>query len=253
MHCKIEGFNTNQPSVAIIFVGRINGYEECLDNLLYITNKYNPTVFCSLNEDKSSDYINNFCNTFNIKDDQINIEQTILPEWINTFMNMNGIITEDVANGIIGISAYKMYSMYYHQYRAFNLIEKYQLNNNMVFDIVLYYRADMKSTDTLELNMPDDNTVYLPNERGYYGVNDRIAYGNFDTMKKYCNTVNNLDRILVKSNIIDYDNCHRCLNSEIILLYNLNYENILINKIQYNTDLFKNRNNKCIELNQCNP
>ena len=244
MRYNIEGFNSNEPVVAVIFAGRINGYEHNLNKIQDIINDYNPIFFCSLNEDKGSDYINKFTNTFNIKEDQINIEKTVLPEWINSFMNENEITS---------IKPYNMYSMFYHEHKAFNLIEEYQVKYNIKFTTVLYHRADLQSTDKLIMNIPNYNTIYLSDERSYYGVNDRMAYGNVDTMKKYCNTVNNLDTILVKSNIIyNHPQYNTFLNPEMILFNSLQHENLIINKIKYNTNLYIYRNNKCIEFNECN-
>ena len=241
---KPEGFDNKQPTVAILFAGRVKTYEYVYNKLEAIKLKYNPVAFCSINETATTGYINNFCDMFNIKEAQLNIEQTILPNWISDFVFENHIQTMNPLN---------MYSMFYHQNKAFKLLEKYQNDNNMIFDIVLYYRADLDSTDTLVLNTPTDNTVYIPSERDYFGVNDRMAYGNYLTMKKYCSVVEKMETIVIKENIINNNEYYsNLLNPEMILLHHLMNEKVNINKIDYNTDLYKFRNNKCTSFNECN-
>jgi hypothetical protein len=241
---KSEGFRNEMGNVAILFAGRISSYEHVYKKLEDIKVQYNPVVFCSINEATPTSYTNNFCDMFGIKPTQRNIEQTVLPKWVNDFV---------IDNYITGLTALNTYSMFYHENKAFNLLERYQVDNNIRFDIVLYYRADLDSTDTLTLNIPADNTIYLSDERHYFGVNDRMAYGNYISMKKYCSLVEKLNKILIKENVIfNSDLYTNFLNPEMILSYHLNNENLHINKINYNTDLYKFRNDKCKKFNECN-
>jgi hypothetical protein len=60
---KVEGFDNNIGNVAILFAGRISSYEHVYKNLENIKDRYNPVVFCSLNEAVSTSYINRHSTT----------------------------------------------------------------------------------------------------------------------------------------------------------------------------------------------
>jgi len=214
----------SQLKIAIFFAGRIAAYQHVLHKLLEIKNTYNPLIFCSLNNesDKAED-VAIFCKVLNIPVEQCNIEKTIVPEWVerSTVHNKTG-----------------MYSMFYHQNKAFTHIEQYQKQNSMHFDCILYYRADMDSKDKLVLNTPEINTVYIPNDREYDGYNDRMAYGNYESMKLYSNLINSLEKILRDNPSVN--------NPEVILKKYLENTELKVSKIPYNTDLHPLRNNKDI-------
>ena len=56
-----------KPNIAVYFSGRIKAYENNIENLLNIKNKYNPVFFISLN-DEETEYIKEFCKIFNISE-----------------------------------------------------------------------------------------------------------------------------------------------------------------------------------------
>ncbi|NDB85340.1 MAG: hypothetical protein EB127_21955 [Alphaproteobacteria bacterium] len=218
----VEGYDEQKPErIAMIFSGRIKGYGHVLHKLQTIVNTYNPVIFCSLNETVYTDEIARFCNDLNIPKSQVNIEQTVLPTWSNKCNLINPVL--------------HVYSMFYHQNKAFKLIEEYQKSNFMTFDSILYYRADMNSTDTLTLAMPSKNTVYLPNDRGYGGYNDRMAYGDYDSMKIYCRLVDSFESLCATEQQI---------NAEGMLRNYLSRNHINIITLKYNTDLHEKRNEK---------
>lgn len=158
--------------IAIFFSGRVKGYEHTFSHLTSIIDTYNPIFFTSLNQESEDDYIKTFCEKFNIKTNQINYEKTILPDCFN-----------DVNSGSHVLNTY---SMFYHNYKAFCLIEQYQTIHNIKFDVIVKYRAEIQSSDILKFNEIEDNKLYVPRGNDYGGINDQIAYGNFDIMKQYC-------------------------------------------------------------------
>jgi hypothetical protein len=218
----VEGYQEQKPEkVAMIFSGRIKGYKQVLSKLQKIVNTYNPVIFCSLNDTVYTDEIEQFCKDLNIPKSQVNIEQTVLPNWAGKCRLVNPVLN--------------VYSMFYHQNKAFKLLEKYQEQKFMTFDCILYYRADMNSTDTLNLMVPLKKTVYLPNDRGYGGYNDRMAYGDFDAMKAYCGLVDSFEGLCVNQ----YQT-----NPESMLRTYLSQNHINVFGIPYNTDLYEKRNEK---------
>jgi hypothetical protein len=213
----------NSPlKVAILFSGRINGYESVLSKLQEIKNRYNPTYYCSLNEPEYNEYIDKFCKLFDISRDRINIESTPYPDFLN-----------DV-KGYGDNKQKHTYSMFYHENKAFSLIEKDITENKKQFHCVLYFRADMDSPDILNLQVPNPDTIYIPNGHNYQdntGINDRAAYGTYESMKKYCNVIHTLKSAENMNNI----------NAEIILRRYLESQSIKIVRFDYTTCLSEAR------------
>jgi hypothetical protein len=213
---------SNQPqNIAILFAGRVSSYEFVLNNLLDIKNRYNATIYCSLNELQYTEYIDKFCKDLSIPREHINIESTPFPDFLNHVQNYQ---SNNPKNG---------YSMFYHENKAFNMIAN-DVNNGKKFDCILYYRADIDSPDKLQIEMPKENTVYIPSNHDYNGINDRMAYGNFETMKKYCNVISSID----SSAKLDRS------SPEMILKNYILSQGIDISRIQYNTRLYLKRNEK---------
>jgi hypothetical protein len=219
--------------VALLFWGRISSYEHSLEYIKSIYNNpdFTCVVFCSLNMSKKNKYVNGFCKEFDIKDEQINIEPTRVPESYgknpkNKELCHGGERIASIRDGI----CYNTYSLFYHQNKAFNLMEAYSDNHSMNFDIVVVFRADMNAENEPNVfpitRRIEANTVYIPKKS--YGMNDigdngraikhasnyydngittLAAYGDFESMKKYCS--------LVEKNIDVFD------NPEIMLLDHL--------------------------------
>jgi len=217
-------------NVAILFSGRIQGYDKVINKLKTMINKYNMTVYCSLNEPIDNIYLDKFCRELNIESKNINIEKTIVPPDLNTFSWAPGAKYENI------------YSMFYHMNKAFSLIERDMSYKH--YDCVLYYRADINSSDTLYLEYPKENTIYIPNDRNYSGINDRMAYGNFVSMKQYCSLINTLR-----------DMCQylRNITPEQLLREYLHIIKVNVVRFNYSTALEKSRNQKCLnDKNACN-
>jgi hypothetical protein len=173
--------SSDKLNVAIYYSGRVEHtkakYDENKTHLLDLDKVYNVTHFASLNKSANKeDFIDTFKKDFNIKLDQINIEETVLPSELNkSSMRVEGKLNN-------------MYSMFFHNMKCFQLIDNYQKNHNITFDIVVKYRADIKSTEPLQFPLQiKANTIYIPNSADYGGINDQIAYGNFNSMKEYSN------------------------------------------------------------------
>ena len=224
-----KGGNISIPSkIAIILSGRIKGYTNVQSNLLNIQKKYNATIFCSLNNKIKSNYIKAFCNTYNIKDKQLNLEKTVMPEWVYK-LNKPPETSYDTT-----------YSMLYHINRAFSLVETFQNENKTKFDCVLFYRADIDSKEIIPLTIPTNNTIYIPNKFDYRGINGLVAYGDFQSMKKYSNIVNQIQDLSSKGVLF---------NPEILIKAHLENEKININRFEYIFNLHKSRHMPNVEHN----
>jgi len=208
------------PKIAVYFAGRIQGYEECLEQLLQIKNDYNPIFFMSLNMDSNeveSTYIKNFKDIFSIQPECLEAEKTILPDFLDdkNFTSSQEFIGWDNESKctkflgdkfknkktpfwkFVNTNIYKTYSMYYHNKKAMDLILKYQKENTIQFDVVLKFRADIKYIQPLHLYLPLKNTLYIPEDWDYEeGINGNFAYGDLDSMIKYSYMIQNLESII---------------------------------------------------------
>lgn len=211
----------NKKKVAIYYSGRVehNKYNINKEKLKEYEKKYNIIHFCSLNIDANSEeFINNFCKDFNISKDRINIEKTIIPD---------KILSSDIK---IEGNINNMYSMFYHNYKCIELINKYQEKYNYKFDIIMKYRSDIYSRNTIDFENIEKETIYIPRDADYGGINDQIAYGDFDSMYLYskCN--------------INFLECgkQRCrFHPESVLLQHLQNEKLKIVRIDFNYNLNK--------------
>lgn len=174
--------------IAIFFSGRITSYEHTFSHLQKIIDTYQPIFFASLNLESQNDYIQPFCNKFNIQNDQLNIEKTILPPILIDIDSHSNVLNT--------------YSMFYHNYKAFQLVENYQSKYNIHFDVVVKYRAEVHSSTLLDFSNIEKNKLYIPADKDYGGINDQIAYGDFDIMQKYSQLGNgNIEKLHLEKKI----------------------------------------------------
>lgn len=195
------GSTTSAPplKVAMLIAGRIRGYENVKDNLKRIMDKYNPTVFCSLNKKNKSDYIKGFCDFMKIDDERLNLEPTPpAPDYYYTIVPRIPEYSDNTAQGGRLEKFQETYhSMAYQVKRSFQILEKYQTDRNMKFDCILNFRADVESPDEITLTKPEPNTIYIPTfensphdhaNEGPGGISCNLFYCDYDT-SKYCNYI----------------------------------------------------------------
>lgn len=212
-----------QPmKVAVLFAGRITGYEPVLGKLIEIKNRYAPTYYCSLNKPAKDEEVEKFSKDLGISPENINTESSPSPDFLNAIKHYK---SNSPHNG---------YSMFYHENKAFSLVEKDVVNNKRHLDCVLYTRSDIDSPDTLHLEMPKPNTIYIPEGFDYGGYNDRMAYGNVDAMKKYCSLIATLTA----------PESMNGTNPELILKRYLESQKLEIVRFKYRVCLRKERNKK---------
>jgi len=208
--------------VAVLFAGRIKSYEHVLSKLLDFKNRYTPTYYCSLNKAGNDEELARFSKELGISPENINTEITPSPAFL-----------DEISRKKIDIP-HNVYSMFYHENKAFSLIEKDVIDNKKQYDCILYTRADIDSPDTLELEMPKPNTIYIPEEDAHNGLNDRTAYGNFDAMKKYCSIIGTLTSAKSMNG----------KNPEVILKDHLENQHLEVVLFKYRTYLRQERNKK---------
>lgn len=168
----------SRPRVAIIFAGRVKGYEDSLFWLKDVIIKYNADTFCSINGE-CDEYHKKFLNELRIQGSHF--EKYVCP---GNLLNVTSKRSET--------NIYNACSMFHNTNRAFQLAEQYQTEHGFVYDIVLYARADIVTNERLSLEM-QSNVVSVPLDNDYGGLNDQLAYGDFASMKHYTELYNFID------------------------------------------------------------
>jgi hypothetical protein len=203
-------------NIAVLLSGRIvtKDYEKTIKRLKNTFIGYTPIYFLSISETvHNEEFTNKFIKDMNVGG--INVEQV---EAKKEFFKYPKRPESDYT---------RVYSMYYHNKKCFDMMEKYSIKKNIKFDIVVKYRSDIDNGVAVKQIIPsitnyytnnytdntdiicvpslfykplindklEDNVIYIPNNFDWGGINDQIAYGKVDIMKKYCECVDNIEKI----------------------------------------------------------
>lgn len=219
-------FEKDNIKVAIYYSGRVEhkNYEANKKKIKEAIKDLTVVHFCSLNErGNSQEFVENFKRDFDISEEKDNyfMANTKVPDNIKNSgikINVNGNLEN-------------MYSMFYHNYKCTEMINKYQEKHNIKFDIVMKYRADIYSEDKLNLKENlEENAIYVPEKYQWSGVNDQIGYGNYESMEKYGECYLHFLEIARQS---------KQFHPETILMNYLKYKNLKVIKVPYEYKLNK--------------
>lgn len=210
--------------IAIFFSGRVG--DRNLVELLKIKQYYKEVVFfMSVNEiAQTQKELETVKNILNMCDLQINVEKMEYPEYIYKLKSRKESNPE------------RVYSMFYHNFKAFLLIQNYQKKMECDFDIIMKYRDDIipKADNIIHIfsKMKDENKLYIPICYQYCGINDQIAIGNNRVMEKYSSAFKMFKQYT-------QENDEFILNPEIILKYHIKKVGIDVEKIKFSYTLQK--------------
>lgn len=96
-------------------------------------------------------------------------------------------------------------SMHYKIYRVWKLMEQFEKNNNITFDIIIRLRPDIIYSDQINirhiLDVLTNPVIYMPKWHGKYEIvtrqiMDQYAFGNRKVMKQYHSVYENIDNLL---------------------------------------------------------
>ena len=133
-------------------------------------------------------------------------------------------------DGIRGeTNIHNMICHFINKERVFSLLEEYIEKSNVNYDIVLSLRIDIvflqKNLFKNILSIRNDDIIYIPLENDWVGgINDQIAYGNINTMRKYNNIYKHIIHLL--------DNKLSIPHPESLTLANIKYHNLKIFRFQ---------------------
>ena len=188
-------------NLAIFISGRIKHYDKCLlpvINYLKNQNKYNIKIFLSINNDK---IITEVIECF--KSDLAYYE-------FKPFFYQEVWIVNRLKHNRKYLGNYNQLSCFYNDLNNFNLIEKYENNNNIKFDIICKLRSDIifQNLNCIVFHKDNENELILNNinlacQIKAFGISpplmsDAICFGNKKSMKLYCNTYNFIQNMDIK-------------------------------------------------------
>ena len=164
--------------IAVLVYGRLNKCAEHYTNILEHLGKDNEIDFFMSSDHPSESLLNDFIRLYNpilYNSDRIEYkydlgkypgrrEETHIHNMTCHFINKN---------------------------RVFVLLESYMKGENVNYDAVVSLRIDSVYSTHFDFTNLADNTIYIPLGSDFVdnGINDQIAYGKVDVMKKY-NSIN---------------------------------------------------------------
>lgn len=172
--------------VAVLFVGRVKTFEhnyQSLQNNILEGHEYDS--FLSHNASNVGDDIAHFCRVWNVKGMASFPSHSTLP-FADVLVNPSW--STNLSNGV---------NFFFHKQNAYNIMDAYARQNAIIYDVVLYLRADTIISSKVTLSVKD-NTVFIP--KGYDfgdihggdGINDQMCWGDTTVMRKYCSTYQNI-------------------------------------------------------------
>lgn len=177
-------------------------------------------LFCSINSELDEYHIN-FLTQFNVK--RFVFEKFELPENIPI-------------NAPDQKSLYAVLSMFKNQKNCIDLISEYQNAEGIVYDLVIYMRADLIPIGSFDFDLSFDDSLHIPNVPLHVAINDQIAYGSFPTMKKYCSVYENLE---------DYSNKYKIdFVPETLLKFHLDHLQVPITYFDFSYTLNRHRHDQ---------
>ena len=176
-------------NIALFISGRLTCYTFLLPLLNHLKLQYNIKLFLSINSEQDNNVI------------------MILNDILGYYEFKPFFYEEDwIQNRLIHnkkfLGPYNQLSMFYNDLNNFNLIDKYENDNNIKFDIISKIRPDMlfRDLNNIIFTKDDENSLILNNIElectiRWFGdspplVSDAFCFGNKKSMKIYCNTYN---------------------------------------------------------------
>ena len=165
--------------IAVLIYGRLNKCVEHYNNIIEnISNPQNEVDFFFSSDNASETLVNEFIRLYNpilYNNKAIHYDYDL--------MKYPGRRSET--------KFHNMTCHFINKNRVFVLLEEYMNETNIQYDVVVSLRVDCVFQNRFDFNNLKDNTIYIPHGFDWVinGINDQVAYGKMDVMKKY-NSIN---------------------------------------------------------------
>jgi len=199
--------------IAVIVYGRLNHCSITYDKIMDSLGKENDIDFFLSSDNSSESLLNEFCLLYKP------VLYNNNPVYYDTDLSIYPGKYE-VTN------LHNMTCHFINKNRVFVLLEDYINKNNINYDVVVCLRIDCIINNKFTFNNLEDNTIYIPSGYDYVdnAINDQIAYGKVDVMKKY-NSLNPKELLEKKLSI---------LHPESLNLANIRYYNLRVVRTELN-------------------
>ena len=124
---------------------------------------------------------------------------------------------------------FNVVNMFNNRFTLFNVFEKYCQENNKNYGLVVSYRFDLhakKSQFSMKkfYEQLQDNSILIPRKFDWGGLNDQMAIGRIEIMKKYFSLFEKLPELLE----------NQAFHAETLLKVHVNNEKIKVKRFWYN-------------------
>lgn len=217
-----------KKNVAMCFSGSLRSLEYCYKNLMEMIynpnkDKFNIKLFYYIPDDDNKDKIKL------IKDlNPIVVikKDIILPKIkLDWFGRPNHFKVDNVSGG--GLEGYLQ--QLFGIEKSYELMLKYEEENNIKFDIILRIRSDVIFKIPLNLSIYEMNKLYVPKFHYWDGINDRLAFGPSNLMKIYMKMYSYIYELANKINLNISKAEHFCMIN--LRNHNVSYE--MLNEIKF--------------------
>lgn len=175
--------------IAILLSGRIKGYRQSFQNIMnHMIQGNNVDFFASYPKETSNDLLLPFLQIF---------QPTVFVRSDEEYFNIDRFPTP---THVCVKSRHNMMCMYLNRNYVYQLFEKYKKEKNIQYDLVFSCRLDFMIHSKLDLNTllqkSKEGYICIPEGEDHNGINDRMACGNEEEMKKYMTCYESIEYLL---------------------------------------------------------
>jgi hypothetical protein len=201
--------------IATLVYGRLNKCVEHYNNIIEMLGINNNIDFFLSSDNSPPSQLDDFINLYK---PVAHINDTIKYDYdLNKYNNKRP-----------EVNTHNMTCHFINKNRVFSLLEDHINKNNIHYDIIVSLRIDLVIENCFNFDETlDNNTIYIPFGYDFIdnAINDQVAYGNYEVMKKY-NSINPVELLEQKLSIT---------HPESLTLANIKYHKLEIKRfsLQY--------------------
>ena len=194
--------------VAVLVYGRLDKCIQQYDNIIEHIGRNHEVDFFFSSDESSEFLVNNF----------IKLYKPILYD--NTKITYDYDLSKYQSSEQVS-RVHNMTCHFINKNRVFALLEKHMQTNNVNYDVVISLRIDLQFENSFDFSELLDNTLYIPHNEDHGGINDRVAYGKVDVMKKY----NSIDPVFLLEQKLSI------IHPESLTLANIKFNELLVKRV----------------------